>query len=175
MAELDLHGPADRLLFRGTGHRILAAAKLWSPMVVIIALGLAVDAEIVVALQFVVKPAFDELFMTQFGRLARAAGDDVLDRIFFSLNEDCAWHRAWSRSLVMTAIRDTPESAAAVGRWVARWTPRVDHAVAAFQPIFHQALPGGLVPFQTVLDHIDELVRRHRGDASGTGGLPAGV
>jgi hypothetical protein len=43
----------------------------------------------------VLKPTFDELFMTQFGRLARAVGDDVLDRIFFSLNEDCTWHRAW--------------------------------------------------------------------------------
>ena len=38
--------------------------------------------EALVALQFVLKPAFDELFMTQFGRLARAAGDDVLDRMF---------------------------------------------------------------------------------------------
>ena len=46
--------------------------------------------EALVALQFVLKPAFDELFMTQFGRLARAAGDDVLGRMFFSLNEDCA-------------------------------------------------------------------------------------
>ena len=64
--------------------------------------------EALVALQFVLKPAFDELFMTQFGRFARAAGDDVLDRIFFSLNEDCAWHRAWSGSLMLTAIRDTP-------------------------------------------------------------------
>jgi toluene monooxygenase system protein E len=130
--------------------------------------------EALVALQFVLKPAFDGLFMTQFARLARAAGDDVLARIFISLDEDCAWHRAWSHSLIMTAIRDTPESAAAVGRWVARWMPRVDHAVAAFQPIFHQTLPGGLVPFQTVLDHIDELVQRQRTGTCGTGGLPAG-
>jgi toluene monooxygenase system protein E len=46
--------------------------------------------EALVALQFVLKSAFDELFMTQFGRSARAAGDDVSDRLFFSLNEDCA-------------------------------------------------------------------------------------
>jgi toluene monooxygenase system protein E len=119
--------------------------------------------EALVALQFVLKPAFDELFMTHFARLARAAGDDVLARIFFSLDEDCAWHRAWSRSLIMTAIRDTPESAAAVERWVARWTPHVDRAVAAFHPIFDQTLPGWVVPFQTILDDIEELGQRHRG------------
>ena len=53
------------------------------------------------------KSAFDELFRTQFGRLARAAGDDVLGRIFFSLNEDCVW----GGSLILTVIRDTPELA----------------------------------------------------------------
>ena len=130
--------------------------------------------EALVALQLVLKPAFDGLFMTHFARLAHAAGDDVLARIFVSLDEDCAWHRAWSRSLIMTAIRDTPESAAAVGRWVARWTPCVHHAIAAFHPIFHQTLPGGVVPFQTVLDHIHELGQRHRAGTGGTGGLLAG-
>ena len=86
------------------------------------------------------KPAVDELFMTQFGRLARTAGDDVLYRLFFSLNEDCAWHCSWSESLIVTAIRDTPESASAVVRWIETWTPRVSRAVSALQPIFDQRL-----------------------------------
>ena len=100
--------------------------------------------EALVALQFVLKPAFDELFMTHFGRLARAAGDDVLDRMFFSLNEDCAWHRAWSESLLLTAIRDTPESAPAVERWIENWAPRVSRAVSALQPIFDEMSQGGV-------------------------------
>ena len=94
--------------------------------------------EALVALQFVLKPALDELFMTQFGRLARAGGDDVLDRMFFSLNEDCAWHRAWSGSLLLTAIRDTPASIPAVERWIETWVPRVSRAIAAFHPIFDE-------------------------------------
>src|SRR5258708_29405860 len=57
--------------------------------------------EALVAFQFVLKPAFDELFITQFGRLARATADDVVDRMFFSLNEDSAWHRASSESLML--------------------------------------------------------------------------
>ena len=118
--------------------------------------------EALVALQFVLKPAFDELFMTQFGRLARAAGDDVLDRMFFSLNEDCAWHRAWSGSLLLTAIRDTPESIPAVERWIEIWVPRVSRAIAAFHPIFDEMLPGGGVRFATVLDDIEQFCQAYR-------------
>ena len=119
--------------------------------------------EALVALQFVLKPAFDELFMTHFGRLARAAGDDVLDRMFFSLNEDCAWHRAWSESLLLTAIRDTPESAPAVERWIENWAPRVSRAVSALQPIFDEMSQGGAGRFATVLNEIEQFGQRYRG------------
>ena len=117
--------------------------------------------EALVALQFVLKPAFDELFMTQFGRLARAAGDDVLDRIFFSLNEDCAWHRAWSASLILTAIEDTPESARVIEGWIENWAPRVSRAVSAFRPIFDGMLPTG-ARFATALSEIDQCGQRFR-------------
>jgi len=118
--------------------------------------------EALVALQFVLKPAFDELFMTQFGRLARAAGDDVLDRIFFSLNEDCAWHRAWSGSLILTAIRDTPESAPVIEGWVENWAPRVSRAISAFRPIFDEMLSGGVERCATVLREIDQFGQLYR-------------
>jgi hypothetical protein len=80
----------------------------------------------------VLKSAFDELFMRQFGRLARAPGDDVLDLIFFSLNEGCTWHRAWGGSLIPTDIRDTPESAPVIEGWIENWAPRVSRAVSGF-------------------------------------------
>ena len=118
-------------------------------------------AEALVALQLVLKPAFDELFMTQFGRLARAAGDYVLDRIF-SLNEDCAWHRAWSRSLMLTAIRDTPGSAPVIEGWIENWAPRVSRAVSAFRPIFDEMLPGDGARFATVLSEIEQFGQRYR-------------
>ena len=97
--------------------------------------------ESLVALELVFKPAFDELFMTRLGRLARAAGDDVLERMFFSLNEDCRWHREWSQALVATAVRDTPENTSHIEAWVERWTPRVDRAIAAFRPVFEELGP----------------------------------
>ena len=130
--------------------------------------------EALVALQFVLKPAFDELFMTHFGRLARAAGDDVLDRMFFSLNEDCAWHRAWSESLLLTAIRDTPESAPAVERWIENWAPRVSRAVSALQPIFDEMSQGGVGRFATVLNEIEQFGQRYRGALFTHRDLPTG-
>jgi toluene monooxygenase system protein E len=130
--------------------------------------------EALVALQFVLKPAFDELFMKHFGRLARAAGDDVLDRMFFSLNEDCAWHRAWSESLLLTAIRDTPESASAIERWIENWVPRVSRAVSALQPIFDEMSQGGAGRFATVLNEIEQFGQRYRGPLSGRRDIPPG-
>lgn len=118
--------------------------------------------EALVALQFVLKPAFDELFMTQFGRLARATGDDALERMFFSLNEDCVWHRAWSGSLLLAATRDTPESIPPVERWIEIWVPRVSRAIAAFQPIFDEMLPGGGVRFAPVLGEIEQFCQAYR-------------
>jgi len=110
----------------------------------------------------VLKPAFDELFMTQFGRLARTAGDDVLERLFFSLNEDCAWHRSWSESLIVSAIRDTPESAPSVKRWIETWVPRVSRAISALQPIFDEMVQGGAGRFASVLNEIEQFGQHYR-------------
>ena len=75
--------------FGGTAQQTWRDDPIWQPLREIIETLLVTWdwGEALVALQFVVKPAFDELLMTQFGRLARAAADDVLDRICFSLNE----------------------------------------------------------------------------------------
>jgi toluene monooxygenase system protein E len=136
---------------------------IWQPLREIIEMLLVTWdwGEALVALEFVLKPAFDELFMTQFGRLARAAGDDGLDRIFFSLNEDCAWHRAWSGSLIQTAIRDTPESALVVQGWIENWAPLISRAISAFLPIFDEMLPSG-AHFATALSEIEQSGQRYR-------------
>ncbi|HKV95685.1 MAG TPA: MmoB/DmpM family protein [Candidatus Angelobacter sp.] len=151
--------------FGRTARQIWQDDPIWQPLrEVIETLLVTWDwGEALVALQFVVKPAFDELFMTQFGRLARAAGDDVLDRMFFSLNEDCAWHRAWSESLMLTAIRDRPESALAVKRWIETWTPRVSRAVSALQPIFDETSQDAAGRFSTVVNEIEQFGQRWRG------------
>ena len=150
--------------FGSTARQIWQDDPIWQPLrEVIETLLVTWDwGEALVALEFVLKPAFDELFMTQFGRLARKAGDDVLDRLFFSLNEDCAWHRSWSESLIVSAIRDTPESAPAVKRWIETWVPRVSRAISALQPIFDEMLQGEAGRFATVLNEIEQFGQHYR-------------
>ena len=94
--------------------------------------------------------------------------------MFFSLNEDCAWHRAWSESLIVTAIRDTPQSAHAVEGWIKNWVPRVSRALSAFRPVFDEIPPGGAGRFATVLNEIEQFGQRYRGALLTHRNLPTG-
>ena len=62
----------------------------------------------------------------------RRVGSHVL------FSQRCGWHSAWSGSLLLTAMQDTPESIPAVERWIETWVPRVSRAIAAFHTIFDE-------------------------------------
>ena len=94
-----------------------------------------------IALNLVLKPLVDELFMKHLGDLARGQGDYMLGQLFYSLNEDCQWHRQWSRALVKTAIADTPGNTSVIQGWVNKWYPLAARAVHAFAPVFEK-MPG---------------------------------
>jgi toluene monooxygenase system protein E len=91
--------------------------------------------EAFVALNLVLKPAFDELFMLRFAQLAARGGDDAIGTIFMSLREDCAWHQDWSKALAAVLERD-PANVAAMSKWTEHWQPLVQHAIDAFDPLF---------------------------------------
>jgi toluene monooxygenase system protein E len=88
------------------------------------------------ALNLAVKPAFDDVFMVRLGTLAQSRGDDLLARVLLSLNEDCEWHRAWTRALVETAIASEPTNRAVLDRWTEVWSPRVRTALEPFRALF---------------------------------------
>ena len=137
---------------------------LWQPLrEVIEKLLVTYDwGEAFIALNLVLKPMFDELFMTGFGRLALREGDDLLGKIFLSLGEDCAWHRDWSRALVRLALSDTPANRAAMETWLDRWRPVAAQAMAAFAPVFDE-MPARTVkpPFAEVMAHVDASCREY--------------
>lgn len=58
---------------------------------------------------------------------------------------------------MLTAIRDTPESAPVIKGWIEKRAPRVSRAVSAFRPIFDEMLPGGVERCATVLSEIDQF------------------
>lgn len=118
-------------LERVDGRRDWEQAACWQPLRELIErLLVAYDwGEVLIALNFVLKPAFDEFFMADFGQQAYSCGDDALRRIFQSLDEDCQWHRQWSCALVTTALRDTPGQREALEAVIERWLPATDKAI----------------------------------------------
>src|SRR5262249_22918993 len=92
-----------------------------------------------VALNLVLKPMIDELFMKHTSDLALGHNDHLLGRAFYSLNEDCQWHREWSRALVQAAIKDSPSNIDVIQTWIGKWRPRAMQAIDALSPLFEGA------------------------------------
>jgi hypothetical protein len=79
---------------------------------------------------------FDELFLKHFSDLALRENDHLLGQIFYSLNEDCQWHREWSQALVQMAVEDTPSNRQVIQTWIDTWYPGVTSAAQAFSSTF---------------------------------------
>jgi toluene monooxygenase system protein E len=88
--------------------------------------------EALVALNLCAKPLLDELIMVSVPGAARPLGDYLLSEIYFSLAEDCRWHRAWTSALVGLALRDSPPNRTPINAWIDAWLPPVREAAAAF-------------------------------------------
>jgi hypothetical protein len=92
--------------------------------------------EAFVALNLVVKPAFDKVFMEDFAAKAHQMGDYLIPEIFGSLNEDCLWHQTWSEALMEVLEEEGNEVALkAVGEWEDKWRPLAEDAMKPFTKI----------------------------------------
>lgn len=116
----------------------------------------------------------DELFMVHVSNLALLEGDHLLGQIFYSLNEDCQWHRQWSQSLVRMAIEDTPANRHVIQEWIDQWYGRSRRVVEAFSPVLAGKWEEAKIePFQEVLLQIDSHFGEYLG-AMGLGVPPLG-
>jgi len=66
--------------------------------------------EAFVALNLILKPMIDELFMKHAADLALGQNDHLLGQALYSLNEDSQWHRDWNRALVQMLMADSPRA-----------------------------------------------------------------
>ncbi len=98
--------------------------------------------EAFVALNLVLKPMVDDLLLKRTSDLALGHDDHLLGQIFYSLNEDCQWHREWSQALIETAIEDTPSNRPIIQTWINKWYPGAFRATNAFSSIF-EGMSGG--------------------------------
>ena len=129
-------------------------------------------AESFVALNLVLKPLMDEIFMNHFSDLALREGDYLLGQVFYSLNEDCRWHREWSQALTRMVIEDNSHNSVTIQGWIEKWHPVAARAVEAFVPLFEGKLEDAQMP---PLEGVTEkLAKFYRGYLSAMGFEPSG-
>jgi toluene monooxygenase system protein E len=136
--------------------------SMWQPLrEVVEKLLIAYDwAESFVGLNLVLKPLVDELFMKYLSELALSNDDYLLGQIFYSLNEDCRWHRQWTESLVRMAIEDNVRNQDTIQGWIYRWYPLAARAVHAFAPLFEDTAERTTTP--SLQDTSEALDRYYR-------------
>jgi toluene monooxygenase system protein E len=145
--------------FAADSRTLWQTDPIWQPLrEVVEKLLIAYDwAESFVGLNLVLKPLVDELFMKYLSELALGEDDYLLGQIFYSLNEDCQWHRQWSESLVRMAIEDNVRNKDTIQGWINRWYPLAAGAVHTFAPLFEDTLERTATP---PLQHIGEALDR---------------
>ena len=135
---------------------------LWQPLrIAIEKLLICYDwAESFVGLNLVLKPLMDELFMNHLSDLALREGDYLLGQLFYSLNEDCRWHREWSQSLTRMIIEDNSHNSGTIQGWIEKWHPVAAGALQAFAPLFEGTLGDAhMLPLEGVAPKIDKYYR----------------
>ena len=148
--------------FAGDGRTLWQTDSLWQPLrEVVEKLLIAYDwAESFVGLNLVLKPLVDELFMKYLSDVALRADDYLLGQIFYSLNEDCQWHRQWSESLVRMAIEDNVLNRDTIQAWINRWYPLAARAVHTFASFLEDTLePMKTPPIERTEQAIDRYYR----------------
>ena len=118
-------------------------------------------AESFVGFNVVLKPLADELFMKSLSDAALREDDYLLGQIFYSLNEDCQWHRQWSAGLVRMVMEDNIRNKRTIQEWINQWYPLAAQAVKALVPLLEGAFKKNETP---KLQPIDEAIDCYYGD-----------
>lgn len=118
-------------------------------------------AESFVGLNVVLKPLVDELFMKYLSELALREDDYLLGQIFYSLDEDCQWHRQWTEALVRMAIEDNARNKDTMQVWINRWYPLAARATHTFAVLFDDNMERTETP---PLQHTGEILDRNYRD-----------
>jgi toluene monooxygenase system protein E len=81
------------------------------------------------AVQLVLRPTLDDVWLWQLAELAQAHGDEQTWLLLTNLQLDAQRCRRWSAALAKYAVERRPENAAVLRRWIDVWAPRADQAV----------------------------------------------
>ena len=88
-------------------------------------------AECFSAINLVLRPSIEDVLNRQLGELARRHGDEQTWLLLSNLCLDSERCSRWSAALVKFAIDERPDNREVFDRWIAKWAPRADSAVAS--------------------------------------------
>jgi toluene monooxygenase system protein E len=83
------------------------------------------------ALNLVVKPLYDALFLNVLGRVAQTEGDEELALMLDDFRLDSDRNNDWCKALVAYAVSQRPENREVLAGWVEKWRPQTEAAVEA--------------------------------------------
>jgi len=117
--------------------------------------------EAFVALNLVVKPAFDALFKEALAGLAAVNGDGLTAALLQESRVDTTRSQAWSVALAKYAVTARAANLEVIEAWAAAWNPLTRNAVTALADIFAEA-PAPLAA-DVVLGRVTESTERFAG------------
>ncbi len=88
-------------------------------------------AEGFVALNLVLRPAYEETILRALGQAGRHNGDTLLGLLTDAQLADAERHRRWTGALVKLALQEEGNRAV-LQAWLAKWTPLADAAIDAY-------------------------------------------
>jgi toluene monooxygenase system protein E len=90
-----------------------------------------------------IKPLLVELFLVQFGRVAAAAGDELLQEILLHLADDQSWHDAWAAAVLAPSL-ETAENRQRALDILASQESSVVNIVEDVVRLFEESKPAGV-------------------------------
>ena len=107
-------------------------------------------AESFVATNLVLGPTLDDLLLRQLAEVARDNHDDQTWLLLSNLEMDAQRSRRWSAALAHYAIKANPDNLQVLQKWVAKWAPRADAAVAGLAGLLERLPEHGRPASQVV-------------------------
>lgn len=87
------------------------------------------------AVNLVLAPSLDDVLVRQFGEVSKASGDELAWLLGGKLARDNDRRNRWSGALARYCVQQRPANAAALTKWIDRWSARADAAVEGLAPL----------------------------------------
>lgn len=88
-------------------------------------------SQALVAMNLVVLPLCDEIFLKHWGDQLRAS-HDPLGNVLCDFHSDAQWHRDWSTHLVGWLLTQSPENSSLIQGWFEKWASLATSSLSSF-------------------------------------------